>query len=150
MDLLLLSVASHCAGSRCHRCQVATFNYFLLVSLGPFECTVGICKFIWVDLSTDGYLWIVMSIFVYFVKLLQVPKDTFSTCSSFEINLSSLHLAAAATATSLYCFHLSNFVGEVKEVDRVKEVKWLRYKLKILLLTLPPRLAAWRRHIRPN
>ena len=40
-----------------------------------------------------------------------------------KINLSSLHLAAAATATSLYCFHLSSFVGEVKEVDRVKEVK---------------------------
>ena len=39
------------------------------------------------------------------------------------MNITSLHLAAAATATSLYCFHLSNFVGEVKEVDRVKEVK---------------------------
>ena len=37
--------------------------------------------------------------------------------------MTSLHLAAAATATSLYCFHLSNFVGEVKEVDRVKEVE---------------------------
>jgi len=39
------------------------------------------------------------------------------------VTVASLHLAAAATATSLYCFHLSSFVGEVKEVDRVKEVK---------------------------
>ena len=66
-------------------------------------------------MSTFGYL--------FFVKLSQVPKGTFSIWSSFENNLNSLHLAAAATATSLYCFHLSSFVGEVKEVDRVKEVK---------------------------
>ena len=39
------------------------------------------------------------------------------------MNVTSLHLAAAATATSLYCFHLANIVGEVREVDRVKEVR---------------------------
>ena len=79
MDLLLLSVTTHCAGSRCHRCQVATFNYLLVVSLevslGPFEYTVGICEFIWVDLSTVGYLWIVRNTFVY----LQVLKVIAST-----------------------------------------------------------------------
>ena len=38
--------------------------------------------------------------------------------------VTSLHLATAATATSLYCLHLSNIVGQVEEVDRVKEVRY--------------------------
>ena len=51
---------------------------------------------------------------------LQVLLGTCGICFNFRVT--SLHLAAAATATSLYCFHLSNIVGKVKEVDRVKEV----------------------------
>jgi len=54
------------------------------------------------------------------------------------VTVASLHLAAAATATSLYCFHLSNFVGEVKEVDRVKEIGSLEEAYSTQLSLPPP------------
>ena len=43
---------------------------------------------------------------------------------SFSLNdpHASLHLAAAATATSLYFLHVSNVGEQLDEVDRVKEV----------------------------
>ena len=48
----------------------------------------------------------------------------FTTSLSFSLNdpHTSLHLAAAATATSLYFFHVSNVGEQLEEVDRVKEV----------------------------
>ena len=48
----------------------------------------------------------------------------FTTSLSFSLNNphASLHLAAAATATSLYFLHVSNAGEQLDEVDRVKEV----------------------------
>ena len=48
----------------------------------------------------------------------------FTTSLSFSLNNphTSLHLAAAATATSLYFLHVSNVGDQLDEVDRVKEV----------------------------
>ena len=48
----------------------------------------------------------------------------FTTSLSFSLNdpHASLHLAAAATATSLYFLHVSNVGEQLDEVDRVKEV----------------------------
>jgi len=59
------------------------------------------------------------------------------TVQAVAVTVASLHLAAAATATSLYCFHLSNIVGQVKEVDRVKEIGSLEEAYSTQL-TLPP------------
>ena len=74
-----------------------------------------------------GYCWELEGSCKYLQVLvgyesLQVLLGTCGICFNFRVT--SLHLAAAATATSLYCFHLSNIVGQVKEVDRVKEVSY--------------------------
>jgi len=60
------------------------------------------------------------------------------TVQAVAVTVASLHLAAAATATSLYCFHLSSFVGEVKEVDRVKEIGSLEEAYSTQLSLPPP------------
>jgi len=62
------------------------------------------------------------------------------TVQAVAVTVASLHLAAAATATSLYCFHLSTLVGEAREVDRVKEIGSLEeaYSTQLSLPSPPP------------
>ena len=64
-----------------------------------------------VNVST---LWVLGNLSVLFHHIIFVL--------SLEQPSHSLHLAAAATATSLYFFHVSNVGEQLDEVDRVKEV----------------------------
>ena len=76
----------------------------------------------------------------------------FFTISSLSFPLNnphtSLHLAAAATATSLYFLHVSNAGEQLDEVDRVKEVI-TEIDSEVFNSTQLSRLAALRRRTTP-
>ena len=76
---------------------MGTFEYYGVLYIGYLQVLVSYCKY-----------------FDFEVLLAFAPIFL----------VTSLHLAIAATASSLYCLHLSDFVGQVEEVDRVKEVRY--------------------------